>query len=174
MLKRIAPATIAAAMLMLGAGPASATEFHGSCVAAGITTFDEGLGLVAKLPAHIYQGTGTCSGELDGEKVEFVPYEHFVSFEVGLNSCTVNVATNGQGTMTFNPGTRRQKKLRFVQTVAGFTIFEQATIEGANEGSALGLLMLPPNDDAREQCENGTIQRVAQTLAWSSMTPLSG
>ncbi|HEX8067124.1 MAG TPA: hypothetical protein VF520_11405 [Thermoleophilaceae bacterium] len=177
-MRNIAPVLYAAAACAAAgcAVPAasSASEFSGSCVAAGIASFDAQLGIAPAIRAHVYEGSGTCTGTLDGQPVLLAPYEHRVQFPVGANSCTANAGVDGEGTIAIDPPQGPAREIRFLQSVPGLGSVEAVTLRGRDGGSALGTLLLPPSRELGDQCTAGEIQDAAQALVWSTVTPLSG
>lgn len=152
-------------MLVLGLGasavPASAaTTFEGACDVAGTAKFEKPL-TGSKGPNHYdFNGTGTCSGLLNGMQVEEAPVEVAVGGDGNLSCAGSESTAPGPGTFVFTEqGVTVPFTLEFTAVASEVDLLLKGQKSGEGTGHASFLTPdLPP--DTVVKCETSGVSEL--------------
>lgn len=161
--------------MAVGFQPAMAGEnsFQGMCRFFGSGSYDRSAGLVPQKSEWSVQGTGICTGTLNGSAVRgSVTFEEVLVDEFA--ACTSSFA-RGQGALHFNEPTGD------VEYVVIHDVGFERRMDGSRDGTAFGFLtayVAPPPQpsplDALAQCASGELQDFNFEMDFMTLIPLRG
>jgi hypothetical protein len=142
---------LALAVLALSAASASAATVSGECTVSGSADFSpNGLQATPQSLFYTFNGTGTCSGTLDGAVITNAPVSATATGG-GTLSCAGAVSAGGTGSITFpNQGVT----IRFGISLVGAGSEVGFALTGNSGGAGAGHATFASNGDRVLECTN--------------------
>ena len=162
----IACAAMAALALVPVASASAANTVSGGCVLNGTATFGSPLGPVPGSNSFNFNGSGSCSGTLNGAAVTNAAASATAT-GAGTLGCTASDAT-GSGTLTIN-GT----PIGISFTLVGTASEVELLINGGAGGNAIGHASFASGGTAGASCATGGASSLPFTVA-AAAANLSG
>jgi hypothetical protein len=148
-------------------------SFDGACSVQDDASFDPPVSNTEQDLGVTYDGSGTCSGSLNGRTVSSEPVlMHHTATSHG--SCLgASTAQPGQGSLTFADGTRigYSVSFDFIGTEGSFSFQGERGGDATGRGTFL-TPRTPP--DAALQCGNGGASKLPLDISLQTTTPLVG
>lgn len=160
----IAFAALAAFVFVPAASASAASTVSGACVLSGTASFGSPLGPVPGSNSFTFNGSGNCSGTLNGATVTNAPASATAS-GAGTLGCSASEGT-GTGTLTVNGTT-----IGFAFTLVGTASEVELALTGNSGGAAAGHATFATGGAAGAGCTTGvsslpfTVAAVAANLA---------
>lgn len=144
----IASAALAAFVVVPAASASAANTVSGACVLSGGASFTSPLGFVPGSNGFSFNGSGTCSGTLNGATVTNAPASAIAN-GTGTLGCSASEGT-GSGTLTVNGAA-----IGFAFTLVGTASEVELVLTGNSGGAAVGHATFATGGTAGTACASG-------------------